>query len=525
MKVSTGTTRVRQDKNLTLSFGVFLLAFVLTLAPGFEHRAAAQEDVSSQLNSRGSNGGSGGSSSRRALGRSRSSGLDQSNDQPGANGDTGIGSSRRRRSEAQRDRENNSKPAKGTPAAGQTPASGGKALTNVKNKQPTAKAESSGSARATTNVEFKMKANPDTNLIFIEGMGAEPTMNIQALEGKEFVTRVGIQNPRGSTFDTFMTSLKYDPSVIRPVGIDDSDVASLVKEQTRAEVDARRGVITFSGDLATSRTDPMFTLFKVQWKAMAPTSDSAISFLNSTAHPTFVKSPKGDNILHHRDDDGQVEASEKAGLVDASVSVAPSEETARVLTEEEGSFSSIALAHNINQGTAEGGVQLQLRPRKEYISVGEEFLVDVAYTNPKRAEIDTIKLMLKFDPRVLQVVDYDEENWVTRGVNIYDGAYREDLPFDFHRKNAVSNERGLIEYDMGFATRVRIPGSGVIATIKMVAVAPIQRTSIQFLHHEAAETDEEKPTTAVTFLGFNLIGTPGARPAALRNAQVTIGAM
>jgi hypothetical protein len=80
---------------------------------------------------------------------------------------------------------------------------------------------------------------------------------------------------------------------------------------------------------------------------------------------------------------------------------------------------------SISQGTAEGGITLQLKSQRSTINVGDEFLVDIDYDNPKRAELDTVKLKLKFDPKVLQVVDYDDDNWITQGVNIHDGDVRD----------------------------------------------------------------------------------------------------
>jgi hypothetical protein len=85
-------------------------------------------------------------------------------------------------------------------------------------------------------------------------------------------------------------------------------------------------------------------------------------------------------------------------------------------------------------------------------------------------------------------------------------------------KNAVYNGSGEIYYEMGFSRRERIPNSGVIATIKFKAVAPSQQTGIAFDLEEAGRNAR----TAVTFLGFNLIGAPENRAAAVTNAAVRV---
>ena len=178
----------------------------------------------------------------------------------------------------------------------------------------------------------------------------------------------------------------------------------------------------------------------------------------------------------------------------------------------------MTLANSISQGTAAGGVTLSLRPRTTNPSVGDTFLVDIVYSNPRRTDIDTVKLQVRFDPKVLQVVDYDDDNWITRDVNIFDGEYHDDLPFDFHRKNVAYNATGEIHYWMGFSSKVRVPTSGVIATIKFKAVAPTASTEVAFDLQE----DQREHRTAVSFLGFNLIGIPGERLNALRSASVSV---
>jgi hypothetical protein len=213
--------------------------------------------------------------------------------------------------------------------------------------------------------------------------------------------------------------------------------------------------------------------------------------------------------------------SANAGLLDATVAIEPTNGTVELAETNENPFSAVALATNINSGTAEGGLLLQLQPRQPTVKVGQDFLVDIVYRNPKRADMDTVKLKLRFDPEVLQVVDSDEGNWITRGVNIFDGAYHEDLPFDNHRKNTVYNSLGVINYDNGFGSRTPIPEEGVIATIRFKAVAPAVSTPILFSSNDENALD---PDTSISFLGFNLIGIPGKRQQAMSNAAVAVAA-
>lgn len=401
-----------------------------------------------------------------------------------------------------------------------TPA-GGKATQTVKGK-PAAPAKgaassSGGTARATTNVEFKMKADPSTNLLLIETDQRTPTMNINVVEGGTVVTKTVFRNARHSEFRSVDVSIKYDPELLQPVGLDDTTIDPLLATPALAKVENRRGIIAYHAEFKEPQTADTLVLFKVKWKALEPASHTSIALMNTPDYPSRVM--KGEvNVLVQRDDNADLEVSENTGLLNADIAILPSRETAEAMEDNE-ELSGVSLAHSISQGSAEGGITLALRPRKGNVGVGEDFLVDIVFNNPRRADIDLIKLKIRFDPKVLQVVDYDTDNWITRGVNIFDGAYHEELPFDHHMRNEAYNTSGQIQYKMGFGEKVRVPSSGVVATIRFEAIAPTAGTDVAF---QLEEEDERDAETAFTFLGFNLIGTPGNRLSAITNAQVAV---
>jgi hypothetical protein len=390
----------------------------------------------------------------------------------------------------------------------------------VSGKKPATRraAEKAGDARGATSVEFKIKANPFCNLLYLETAASTPNMNILVSEGDEFATRLVFLNGRRSPFDTIDVSLRYDPTVIKPLGIDDSALEGLCAEHPVARVDARRGILAFHAKLATPATAERISPFKVAWRAVGPSSVSPIRFMNDPEYPSRVLN--GDeNVLLIQDEEGEPVVSDNAGLLDASVTVVPR----RGIDESQGDdsgdqLSGILLANSISQGTAEGGVRLALRPRQNSVRVGDDLLVDIVYSNPRRADIDLMRFRVRFDPKILQVEDTDTDNWITKGVNILDGPYRADLPFDYHVRNVALNESGLIMYEMGFRQRVPISTAGIVATIRFRAKKPVAATDIAF------ELDESgrDPGTSISFLGFNLIGQPGNRSKALTNAVVSV---
>lgn len=372
----------------------------------------------------------------------------------------------------------------------------------------------SAGPRKPIDVKFEGQVDPETNVLYIEGIDGRPSLNINATENKKFTTRLVLSNPRSSAFSQLDASIRYNPEYVRPIGIDDSMISSQLEKPARVVVDRNRGLLSIAADFKEETSDSAVTFARIQWQALRPVANSPIAFVNTEAHPTGVFSSSGRNVLHIRSD-GTEQVSSNAGLLDASVSIEPTEGTIELAEASGNTFSTLALATNINAGTAVGGVQLYLRPRKSTITIGEPVLVDIMYDNPKRADMDTVRLKLRFDPTVLQVEDYDEGNWITRGINIFDGEYHEDLPFDHHRKNAAHNNLGIIEYDMGFGERVPVSSKGIIATIRFQAIAPAASTPIAF------STDEDTDNT-ISFLGFNLIGTPTNKLQAMTNASIAV---
>ncbi|MCX7047691.1 MAG: PDZ domain-containing protein [Candidatus Sumerlaeota bacterium] len=88
--------------------------------------------------------------------------------------------------------------------------------------------------------------------------------------------------------------------------------------------------------------------------------------------------------------------------------------------------------------------------------------VQLILENPDAVPVTRINLTLMYDPAQLRVLDTDKGNWIRSGVNISDGPYHKEFPFDFHNVNAVEAAKGLVLYDMG-AMRQPITAQGVFA--------------------------------------------------------------
>ncbi len=145
-------------------------------------------------------------------------------------------------------------------------------------------------------------------------------------------------------------------------------------------------------------------------------------------------------------------------------------------------------------------VKLKLKSEKSKYDVEDEFTVDVVLETEEPFFIQSLELCILFNPKKLKVDDWDDGNWIRRGVNIYDGAYHKKFPFDYHLKNSVDNSNGVIEYKMGLTSDIEI-NSGTLASIKFKALEKVDATSIIFSFNKKRNF----PITKITYLGKNYL--------------------
>jgi len=167
---------------------------------------------------------------------------------------------------------------------------------------------------------------------------------------------------------------------------------------------------------------------------------------------------------------------------------------------------------------ARGGIRLRLVANKARIPANEDFYVGVWFDNPRLLDVSKVAFKIRFDPRVLEVVDDDTDNWITRDVNIADGDFHDQFPFDIHLENAASNDSGLISYAMACTQRRALPQQGYIARVRFRPRALAEATPIAFV----LGPDDDQMRTQVRFLGDELLGTPGQPESGVNDLTVRI---
>lgn len=317
--------------------------------------------------------------------------------------------------------------------------------------------------------------------------------DLAATQGREFASKLHIANPKYETIDHITIVVRYDPFILEPMGINDRKVKPFLLEPSTKKVFEEKGIIVYDAKLAAPQLFLDDVLLTIKWQAKEPTELTTLEFVQFRDFSTAL-SRKDKNLLG----DARINSS---GLVPGSVTVAMNLADAAMLDQLSPQEEQTLLYLEKAQV---GGVNLALKTDSQAVRVGQEFDVHVVFENPLGSRVDNVALMINFDPQVLQVVDYDDDNWISRGVNIFDGAYHENFPFDYHIANSAYNESGKIVYRTGLSSEVKTLTSGIMAAIRFKAVSSAPITRIRFTASETARPGARE--TRITYLGENVLG-------------------
>ncbi|MGF1572505.1 MAG: hypothetical protein ACFCU1_05480 [Sumerlaeia bacterium] len=358
---------------------------------------------------------------------------------------------------------------------------------------------------------FTLKANNANLLLRIHAEGDYTNTEFQVVAGEQFTTDISLTNQESKAFNKVRLVLDYNPSFVQPQVINDSNLLNYLDSEPIIQVNRKLGQIIYSAELSEPITISE-TLVFIQWEAVKPVLVTSLRF---GRHVTF-----GYTEIFLDDLPMLGEAQQEGdGVVSSTVRIIPSDPAEALMMQEE---------PQLYMGSDErvGGVELRLIPPKTPPRVGEEFYVYVVLDNSVYSNFDKVSLMIEFNPEVITVLDDDYDNWITHGVNIQDGEFRDQFPFNYHIANMVFNVRGMIEYRAGTSLPEELVGVvGTLARIRAVATKPTSSTEMKFFFAPR----EGLKTTEVKYMGQDSLGdttivndgTRGARFAILPELQTS----
>jgi hypothetical protein len=308
----------------------------------------------------------------------------------------------------------------------------------------------------------------DVITLYLDPLEARPEM------GQRFVSTVELENPSGKEFDEVGFVLRYNPKVLRVIDGDEAEVGTNVHARSFRDafpwedrkdyinrVDEENGLVTYrakwrDGEPLTSAGPIAAVTFEVirsvesrlDFVFREPSAETEMVADGSPL--TFVRL-RGEDVLGRRNDpeDGTVYAAVK-------------------FYEEPEEREPDHLPRKAGQDLM---TRIVIYPAVDALFPGQEFDYVVQLDNPNRVDFDEVALVLGYNPTYLQPIDHDQGNFISKGLNLFDGDFHETFPFNHHRRNEVDTRRGVMVYQMG-TLRTALNASGVVASARFRALAP-----------------------------------------------------
>ncbi|HOE97124.1 MAG TPA: hypothetical protein PLS90_13220 [Candidatus Sumerlaeota bacterium] len=333
--------------------------------------------------------------------------------------------------------------------------------------------------------------------------------------GDRFISTINFfKNDKGPV-EALDLWIKYDPHLLEPTWVDLSPAGAGAEAGLEARVWREEGRLRIAGQLPAPLVEQIEELARVHWRALGPAVQTLIEFEAPAGATTAVYSG-GRNL---------VQPSNLGNLSRLSMAIRiGTEETPepglRLMREVRETLETASLPREENR------VRLALVAPKtplgepELVATGEIGLLDVVLLNPDKELIDEVRFRLRYDPNAVKLLDADEDNYITQGINIFDGDFHEEFPFDFHGRNEVDPHLGAITYHVGSQTAPLAYPSGTIARI----VYRMEREAGQALFwFEREEPETGRLLTDVSRAGISLLGAePAVARAALHGTAVTV---
>lgn len=332
---------------------------------------------------------------------------------------------------------------------------------------------------------------------------------------QEFVTGFHLNNPAGKQFDEVRLAIRYERDYVEPLSVRDAALKDYLGAPSRVSVHPREGVLIYSARLNAPFSTVSDSLFEIRWKALRLTPRAQFQFVITENKPSGL-------WLDAKDVLGD-EEQPMDGLINGSVQIVTPEFFEAMTRRARSGVAAAAQFDEEDQldtlPAGKGGVQLGLRGPRGPFRVGQTFQVDLVFDNSADSLVDGLDIYLRFDPEVLEVLDTDQDNWITRGVNILDGPYHQDFSFDYHIANQVYPSRGEIVYRVGIGDAQKLRHRvGTMATITFRAKAPIPQTAITFRLPDSPR----EVGTRVTYLNESVLGRRQSAASGLREFSLRV---
>ena len=275
------------------------------------------------------------------------------------------------------------------------------------------------------------------------------------------------------------------------------------------EIDSKKGRILFSMDVKDETSVDTGIVARVDFMPLKETPKSSIKFDMTTGVDQDTNHPLTFLSLNEKDQLGSSSYDPSDGVINFDMEIVSSLDKIKerpIVKKENQHFS--------NKGDDVFDTSITLIPRQKEVEVGETIDFDVYVANPNKDPIDAVSVFLAYNPRVFEPVDTDDYE---TGININDKEYVTNFPFDFPLTNSIDDEKGLIDFRKR-VNRSPVRGEGVLATIRLKAIRPTQKTTLKILMSE----NGEEPTTGLFYRKTDRLGDPSDPSDGVKTTSIAI---
>jgi hypothetical protein len=318
--------------------------------------------------------------------------------------------------------------------------------------------------------------------------------------GERFVTDSGLINPERLVMQSFQIVLIFPPDRMMPVGIRQDNIEAMLKGEPEIVLDQQAGRLVYRGEFARPIDGADLALISVEWEALRPTLGSEIRTGDGERYSGAFQ----DNLFLSRTSLGFEQAQLGARV--------------RINDVEKGLPGGLRFADEALAALAETPVDLAAavaatsrkrpptlwidQPSEGILPVDQWLIVDFGIDNPDAVPVDEVRLACRFDPKAIQIVDTDRDNWIVRGRNLLDGPFKKLWPWDLHYVNQVDVSNGLFYYRMGTFNPI-VNGNEPIVRLFARVVEPVRAPVFHWVLNPNAST--EQPQTSLYFERRNLL--------------------
>ncbi|MBX7246252.1 MAG: hypothetical protein K1X53_12220 [Candidatus Sumerlaeaceae bacterium] len=321
--------------------------------------------------------------------------------------------------------------------------------------------------------------------------------------GDTFKTDIVADTKEGDV-DEITFLIRYPKKTLNPLAVDYSEISGIVKDAVEYSTDPETGEIFMRLPLQQPHKFAARSIAKIIWEAIGPTDGEEINFEFGKGLTTglFIG---GQNSL------GSFTGND--GVIHSSVVVRPPK--GKPIVQQVGKGGLLVATNRLEISPA--SMAIRLVGPKVPVSAGDEFTVTLVLDNPAGAAFDRLQAFVQFDPKDLEVVDWDNQNYIKDSVNINDGFARDTFAFDFLGRNSVDNKKGNIVYDKACEAQP-LKVSGPFAKIKFKAKHEADRTDVVLV----ANNPGVGPTTDVSFHQSSMLKSAPKTAMALDGVAITV---